>query len=263
MAKNIIIINILILFVFLTSFKTYSQVYNPTDIIEITGRIVNQSNGHPVRFAQIVNLHRGTGVMSDSLGFFHFTLINTDFLRISSMGYYPQVISFADSLVDKMNIYNIALNERSYYLPEIDIFAQRWNEFKFDFARIPITVDKSKENVQQYILSLVDKEELAMIVASKSVGFELPLSSNRQKQLKKIAELEQKDAFDRIADERYNKTLVSKLTGLNGEELDNFIAYCDIDKAYILRSNDYDIILKINKMYDIYKKTKLNEVNFN
>jgi hypothetical protein len=260
--KNILIKNVLIVFLIFATSKIFSQNNGYSDIVEITGRIVNRTDGRPVRFASIINLHRGTGVTGDSLGYFHFTMIKSDYLRISSMGYYPQVINFSDSLVDETAVYTVLLNERAYYLPEIDVFAERWNEFKFDFARVPITTDESQENVQQYILSLVDKEELAMIVASKSVGFELPITSNRQKQLRKIEELEQKDEFDKIADERYNKTLVSKLTGLNGEELDNFFAYCDIDKAYILRANDYDIILKINKMYDIYKRTKQNAADF-
>jgi hypothetical protein len=173
------------------------------------------------------------------------------------MGYYPLVINFSDSTVfDPTAIYTVRLVERNYYLPVVDIFAARWNEFKFDFSRVPIKNEDSKNNIQLYILSLVDKEELAMIVASKSVGFELPFTSNRQKQLNKIAELEQKDALDQICEERYNKQLVARVTGLKGSELDNFVAYCDIDKAYILRSNDYDIILKINKMYDVYKSSK-------
>ncbi len=44
---------------------------------------------------------------------------------------------------------------------------------------------------------------------------------------------------------RYNKKTIKRATGLPDEYLDDYILYCKIDRAFVLNSSDYDLILSM------------------
>jgi len=246
---------VLILFQFIVIGTAKSQ------IIEITGQILNSTTKKPIPYANILNPQQGKTSVSDSAGFFHFTLLKTETLRISSIGYETRYVDFDGFNEDKQKIVILTLQEKNYELATVDIFKARWTDFKFEFSHIEPKVNKTQVNIQAWVLSLVDAQQLAAIVAAKSVGFAIPYVSKRERQLEKVKELEKQDAFDQIIAEKYNSDLVKKITGLDEEKVLKFMDFCSFDKASLLLSNDYDIVMKIKRMYELYKSSQ--GTNFN
>ena len=93
---------ILILIIILNIGKTNAQ---KDKIIDITAKILNSSNGKSIGFATIVNTKKRIAVLSDSAGYFHFTILKSDILKISAIGFQTSRISFNDSIYDKLKIF--------------------------------------------------------------------------------------------------------------------------------------------------------------
>ena len=67
--------------------------------------------------------------------------------------------------------------------------------------------------------------------------------------LQKIIERDYKDA---MIDYRFTKTIINRVTGLNGEKLVDFKQQYKPGYYFILQANDYDLIEYIRKSYDSY-----------
>jgi hypothetical protein len=55
---------------------------------------------------------------------------------------------------------------------------------------------------------------------------------------------------------RYNKKSIKRATNLEDEYLDDFFLFCNINRAFVLNSSDYDLILAVRECADRFKKTK-------
>jgi hypothetical protein len=88
-----------------------------------------------------------------------------------------------------------------------------------------------------------------------SYGFILPdfKEINRQAQREKIAALEQKERKKNIIFYKYNRRLVNQLTGLTGNELENFMNYCKPNEKEILEASEYELTYIILTCYEKFR----------
>jgi len=62
---------------------------------------------------------------------------------------------------------------------------------------------------------------------------------------------------DKIStDKKFNRELVQELTGLEDEELTDFIKYLDIDPGYVKRATAYEIAVHINNKLELFLESK-------
>ena len=89
-----------------------------------------------------------------------------------------------------------------------------------------------------------------------TTGFSFSLRSPEERSLRKLQKvLEEQKVEDQI-NAKYNKAIVSKMTGLKGKELEDFMRYCQIPRDFILKSPEYDILQRIKDSYENYKLLK-------
>jgi hypothetical protein len=60
----------------------------------------------------------------------------------------------------------------------------------------------------------------------------------------------------RIMNDKFNSETVSRLTGLRGPELIDFMRYCNFSKEYLLRTNHYDVLVATLVIFDHWKLLK-------
>ncbi len=237
---------------FFITYFTSSKAQNDNIVIEITGRLVNAHKFKPVPYANIINTKNGRITVSDSLGFFHFTLLKNDVLRISSIGYETRYLCFKDSIVYDSIISTIKLYKRIYALSEVDIYEARWEDFKFEFSHTELENDETRTRIEEWMHSIISIEELALITAAVSVGIPIPYKSKREKQLQRVKELKIIDAEEKIIDLKFNPEIVKIITGLEEDKIKDFMRFCKFDRKFLLRANDYDIITKIKTKFKMY-----------
>jgi len=244
---------LLILFILLFSLSLFSQ---KNDIIEITGQVISEKDNSPIHFATITNLKKGTTTSCDSLGYFHITMLQNDILRINALGFEKHYFSFSDSLVSITNIYVIKLKVKTYKIANVDIYEARWKDFEFEFEHTEIEKHETKEKIEKYFYSLIDSKELALLTASVSIGIPITYKTKSERQKIKVKELELQEIQSKIIAKKYNPELVSELTGLNDTETIKFMRFCMFSRKYLLKVNEYDLIVSINKKFDRYFKIK-------
>ncbi len=228
-----------------------------TEILEITGRIISEKTEKPIRFATIINLKKNKITACDSLGYFYMTILKDDVLRINALGYEKEYISFADKKISPSEIIIIKLKEKTYPLANVDVFAERWKDFVFEFSHTEIEKDETKERIQKWFYTLIDPKELAILTASAAIGIPINFKTKADRQKIKVAELKRKAAENKIIENKYNPELVSELTGLNKTETIKFMRFCNFSRTYLLKANDYDIITSINQKFERYLKIKI------
>jgi len=128
-----------------------------------------------------------------------------------------------------------------------------YEELKREFMKVEID-----DPIADLDLHLPTPEELRMLTYSLEGGFglHLPLISilynefSKEAHSKEIyAGLVKKDK----ADKRYNKAVVSRITGLrNDDEIKKFMEYCILQIKFILESTDYELYAAILECYDEY-----------
>jgi hypothetical protein len=72
--------------------------------------------------------------------------------------------------------------------------------------------------------------------------------------MRKLEELQKQGKISGHVDERFESELFWELTGLVGEELEEFKAFCNMSDTFIIYSSEYDFILKVNQCFDEFKK---------
>ena len=228
------------------------------EIIEIKGRIISHQTHSSIPGAQYINVKKRTYGLADNNGEFHISMHRNDILRISSIGYGERFISFKDSIIQSDKVFVIELERKIYSIATVDIYEARWDDFKFDFEQVKLADNSTQDKIKDWISLVVDPYELSARKNPMPTGFGLsiPLSfkSKQEKQMIEVRDLEKKDAFQKIVENKYNRDLVSRITGLQNKELSDFMKYCNFPDQYILQSNSYDIILSIKRLYKDYQQ---------
>jgi hypothetical protein len=244
-----------------TSIIIFSQ--NSTVYI-ITGKIIDGEKLKPVPGAFVLNTNRLYGTQSDTSGKFRILMLKSDSIRISSIGYYTKYwkpdFSKAHGNFIMQNIY---LKPQVYKLSPINIYALRWNAFVYDVKNTKVKENKVQKRITKWIDQMIEEENLADINLPTGIVIPLPIHTKYEKQLAKIQKDEKITKLNKMANEKFNKQLVARITGLKGKDLQKFMKYCSFDRNFILRTSEYDLIIIIQDIYKEYQENQKKQKNKN
>ncbi len=247
--------------VFLSVFCQVKQLWSQEDeyrLIELTGLVKSDRENQPLVFATVINTSTKKGTITDTLGLFYLKVAKYDTIRVSTIGYKNYFFSLRDSVVENKTFFvEIPLERDVVELEAVDVRALSWKQFKYQIVNMEL--EEEGPDVEKWLKSLFTSYELAAIAYDRNPGgivIPFSLSNKKDKQRKKVRMLERQAEVDRIIDEKFNPTIVRETTGLDGEELLDFIQWCNFSRVWLLRTNGYDIIMEIKRRYNYYKKIK-------
>lgn len=191
----------------------------------------------------------GKITMTDTLGHYQIDVGEKDSVWFSFQGKptpkYP-VLKISD-----VNEFDIALRLKMDVLREVTIRARNYKEDSIqnrrDYAKI-FNFHKPTIGSMTSIGPLgagIDLDELIRLFQFRK---------NRQT-LRFQQRLEQEER-DKFVDRRFNRLLVQKLTGLEGQDLEQFMRRFRPTFEFTAGSSDYDFQLYIKKAAEVYKRTK-------
>lgn len=221
-------------------------------------RIVDIKTQEPIGLAHVINLTQHKGGISDLLGYINLSIAFGDSLAISAIGYNTkEVINWGQFKPDTI-FYSIQLTPRLYEIEEVKI--SRFSTYE-RFLREVVNLKLTKTNQQEledrlhkYLFGIIkglDIKSLPNGSSGASFGKDWYARQNE-----KLAELIEKERERRIIDQKYNPGLIQELTGLNGEDLYQFMGQIDIENDFIKKSSDYEIREKILNEFETYKHKK-------
>lgn len=179
---------------------------------------------------------------NNTRGEFHITALPGDTLIASSRGYYTDTL-----VVTNNSIVLFHLLRESIYIDEVTVIGKRSAEEQF----------KQAQRDYEKAFRLSDPGDL-FSVGPNGVGLSInaiySLFSKEAKNAKRLKKLLENDYRENKIDDRFSVELVSKTTGLSGEELQRFMRIFRPSYYLVQSSNDYQLATYIRLKYDIYRK---------
>ncbi len=225
----------------------------------VNGVVKDKQTGKPVAYVLVVNINKGNGTQTDTAGRFLITMTKNDTLRFSSIGYKTVYWTLSDKNPRSKHVQTeIEMEPVVYNLPGVNIYAVRWKAFVYEVAHTKVKKDETQERIKLWFSKAVPQEDLkALTQASRGVGFVIGGKTKYEKELQKMKQLQSYEQIEKKVNEKFNPQLVSKITGLKGEELEKFMDYLNFDRDFILQTPEYDLIVIIKQIYEEYKKGNL------
>jgi hypothetical protein len=251
--KNLIF---LLLFVLISSIVVGQEIPSES-IIRLSGQIIGSHDKKPLPFVTILNESTRRGTYSDTLGLFFIYAYPNDSIRITSIGFDTKKICLHDSLWRKDIFIEVVLKRKIYQLHEVDVKSLSWKQFKNQIVNMK--VEKQGLDIESWVTNFTDPYYTAGVDAGRNnggggIGFSIP---NKQDiSHTKVKMFEKQESIDNIIDEKYNPKIVTRNTGLEGEDVIIFMRWCNFNRAWLLRSTEYNIIMEIRSRFDVFKHEK-------
>ncbi len=226
----------------------------------IKGTLLSSTDTTAIENAHVVNVTQHKITSSNYLGQFTIEAKPGDTLNISNINFKTRQFTIRDNLPLRLMMDPIHIE-----LKEVQVrnLLEKASDFKDQLINMPIydpndslpfgvTPGKPKGPVPKMY------ERETKLVFNGGIG--LPISfftkkfSKRHKAERDYYEAKAEMGNTITNSKKYNPDLVTKLTSLEGEGLQDFINYMNLTEDFINRSTEYEIAIKILNEYEAYKE---------
>lgn len=218
----------------------------------LAGKIIDKESQEVLPGVHILNKNQRKGTVSDIDGNFFIKLSETDTLTFSYVGYNQHFFVLDDSMKENMqDKVIIPLSKSLVELESVKVFAYK-NERAFKKAILALELEEENQVDIQIPGYYYGPKKPVQPGVGSPISFLANKLGKRAKIEKKFNEAKRKDQYRSYLNSKYNKGIVSRITGLKDQELDNFMKYCQLSDKFIDDANEYEIIVAINKCYKDY-----------
>lgn len=218
-------------------------------MISIKARVTGADTGDPIPYAHVIypNVHGGT--TTDIDGYFSISMLNEDTLIIRSIGYVDY--RFTAREYPLKPLYEIRLQPTRYLLKEVTVTDENGLKKKLGLPEsksidVPIELRgdafNEKPNFLQSILS-----------PASFLQYHLD-QGEKEKRKTRMAILDEKQWLQFST--YHNLDNIIKITGLHGNEADDFMIYCNINNRLPYFASQMEIEFQIMDFFFKYKKEK-------
>lgn len=231
-----------------------------------TGIVVDGLSFYPVKEANIYNFSTKKYCFSDQNGKFFIEVSLNDTLIVSK-SIYRQMMIFVDQETFTKGRTEIILYYKAIILKEVAIYAitPSYNQFINDVVHTQLPevysqVAGTRLTSQDFMNNKYSKGDYNLL---KGTPMGSPISYFYEKYNKKYKNIqlakelnENQEEVDKVPS-KYNRELVSNITGLEGDELMNFMMYCRFGYYDIIKMTPEQIIMSIRIKFNEYEYYKL------
>ncbi|MFN8776842.1 MAG: carboxypeptidase-like regulatory domain-containing protein [Flavobacteriales bacterium] len=212
------------------------------DEITIVGA-VRDERGQPVSNTIIINRRTRLGGFGRTDGTFTIRCLKTDTISVTSLGYFPRTISCADSAMREVYTFVTYLEQRTYRLPQVEIFAPR------DLEKIQEDIRNLGYREEDYVLSGIN-------AAQSPITFLYQQFSRREQSRREVARLENEDRKRGLLRELFRHYVDYDIISLSDEEFDEFISFMNVPDEFLIESSQYDFLLYVKERFTDYRTWK-------
>ena len=222
-------------------------------------KITDADSANAIKGCHVINKTMLFGTVSDDHGRFTITANVKDSIMFSAIGYEKLTIAVHDSMYTDNRI--VKLKPIAYELDEIDIGALSTYE---QFRRDAMNAEIKKPNFK---IDPISKLEVSAPLLPNQGGIKIPglgspvsffysLMSKEGKQQRYFLSVINETADHIIIGNKFNGLIVHQLTGLEDDELVEFMSSCMFTKTYLLLATPSEINRAVIQKYREYIKTK-------
>ncbi len=223
-------------------------------LVTIQCQLKSLGEGKPIVYAHILNIGLNIGTTSDTLGFFTIVMRRCDSLFISALGYNESYFSLPGFWPSNHFSGIIQVRQKVYMIEPVSVegFGNYAQFRRKVISSIPpkTPAEESLEYIQE-----ITREE-AIKYDKVNVGFSFSIKTKEEKSLIKLQKILDYQLKQKIIRAKYNEENVGELTGLQGQELKDFMNYCHLSEEFLLNASEYDILYMVKGSYWAYKRNK-------
>lgn len=231
--------------------------------VAIAGYVLDAEDSSPMMYANIYVKHTRKGTITDPMGYFFLVANIGDTIIFSSLGYEKLSVIASDSLGDINRPAIVKMQRTVYELSPVNIIAlKRYQQFKYEIINMDPPTEEIINARKNFPLKPPDIDYYSRY-GGPDHGFVLsPISalydmfSKEGKERRKLEELEASYELNFQISEKLNPQMVSRITGLNLTDAENFIEWMNLPNSFIINANEYQLIEVIIARYSHYKTTK-------
>lgn len=235
---------------------------------QITGNVIDGLSFYPVEGANVYNFCTKKYTFTDSKGNFNIEVQLNDTLIISK-SIFRQVLVLVNQEDIKRGNMEIPLYYKAIVLKEVTVYSitSDYNQFLKDVVSTPLPeIYRYVEGAQLTEMDLMNIQYakgppnvLAMTPLGSPITYLYEKYNKKYKNIQLAKELnELQDEVDKVP-AKYNRELVSEITGLKGDELLKFMMYCRFSYYDIIRMTPEQIINEVRKKFSEYEYFKIIE----
>ncbi|MCX6171766.1 MAG: carboxypeptidase-like regulatory domain-containing protein [Flavobacterium sp.] len=230
---------------------------------KVTGTIINDNTLLPVANANVININKVKGIVTNSKGFFELEVSVSDTLHISLLGYQSLRIRVTNDWL-KNGTAKIQLTEKAIALEEVIVK-------KYDltgYLEIDSKLIPDKDNYRYSISGLPAAYEAG---ESSPNAFTRVLGSifnpadmlynffgKKPTELKRLKSMKKDDTVRNLLESKFDRETISVLLGVDKKEIAEILQRCNYSESFIQTANDLQIMDAISECYEQYKVLKKN-----
>jgi len=231
--------------------NSFSQLYFPEDMIKVSAQVLDDLTGLTVPYVNVINQRVRGGTMADKEGKFSVQADPTDTLTFRSLGYIDKKVPVSE-MVKENAVVTMA-------------------PVRYELNGVEITGEKNKVNMS----GLLDHAKMSNIPSELRGEF-----ATKPKLLTAIShptsflyykfskdEKEKRNTLAAIRTERqwqlfslvYNKEIAARVSGLRGDELDNFMVYFNAYSNLSFSATTYEVEKRLKAVLKEYRQKMKEE----
>ncbi len=247
---------LILYFLLLFSFAAVAQNNPPAQ--KVSGIIINDNTLLPIQNANVININKVKGVVTDAKGYFELEVSVSDTLHISLLGYQSLKVRVTNDWI-KNGTAKLQLTEKAIALEEVIIK-------KYDltgYLEIDSKLIPEKENYRYSISGLPQGYETG---SSSPSAFTRVLGSifnpadmlynffgNKSNELKKLKKMKKDDTVRHLLETKFDRETLGVLLGVDKKEIADILTRCSYSEDFIKTANDLQIMDAISDCYEQYK----------
>ncbi len=208
--------------------------------VSVSGKVYDKENSKlPLSRLMIINKRTNNGSFAAADGKFTISILPTDTIIFSALGFKVRNVCFKDSLSKGSSDFAIALSKLHFELPAVSIFADRTlNEIQNDIDKLGVN--------KSYSLTGVN-------------AFESPITalyerfSKFEKSKRKVADWENEDLKRDVLKDLFHLYVKNDVIDLKDEEFDAFIKYLNLNDDFIKNATQFELVMAIKGKYESFK----------
>ncbi|GEM_PF-3998818 len=232
------------------------------------GKVVNSMDGRPIPLAQIASYKKLHLFAADSLGGFKVILDSNDSIKVVALGFDSRVFHLDSLDVDADKMYRFPLKATSYQIKQVDVNSN-WHYSNY-LARRSVMRSKQKE-LNLMLPSDIKLGKKPDIPADIQPAYSEPppiyaaalqplsymhyyTSKSERRKVKYLKLLEEEKQRTLLTVD-----LMKEISGLEGDELQKFIIYCNANIKLNKKDTALTVKYKVIDLFDEYKSNSNND----
>ena len=228
--------------------SSFSQVYFPEDMIKVSAQILDDLTAMPIPYVNVINQRVRGGTMTDKLGKFSLQADPTDTLTFKSIGYIDKKVAVSEMMKENAVI---TMAPVRYQLNGVEITGEGP---KVNMTGVPTA---KMSNIPAELRSDFTKKPTVLTAIAHPISY-LNYKFNKD-------EKEKRNTLVAIRSERewqlfslvYNKEIAERLTGLKGEDLDNFMVYFNAYSKLSFSATTYEVEKRLKELFKEYNMRQM------